>query len=171
MKFQLLIALSKLLNALPHRLRVGLGAALGAIWFHVLRFRRDVVLENLRTAFGSEKSEAELRKIAALNFRHYGLTLIEILQSISWKKEDYRRHIPAHGIEHLEKAIADGKGVYGLTMHLGNWEWVIGAVMSRGIPGDVVVKHSKNAALDRFLTHYRQNMGIGVFFESGTRNG
>lgn len=168
MKFKLLILLSRFLNRLPHRFRVALGASLGAIWFHLLRFRRGVVLENLRTAFGREKSEAEIREIARLNFRHYGLTLIEIAQSISWTQEDYRREVPAHGIENLRQALAKGRGVFGLTCHLGNWEWVIGAVMARGIPGDVVVKHSKNPSLDRFLTHYRENMGIGVFFESGT---
>jgi len=164
----LLTALSKFLNLWPHRGRVVLGAGLGWVWFNLLRFRRDTVLENLRLAFGDEKSEAEIKEIARKNFRHYGLTLVEILQSLTWTQEDYRQRVPAHGIEHLQAAIAKGKGVFGLTCHLGNWEWVIGAVMARGIPGDVVVKHSKNPSLDRLLTRYRQNMGIGVFFESGT---
>lgn len=168
MIFRLLIAFSKFLNFMPRSFRIALGSAVGWVWFHVVRFRREIVLENLRIAFGSEKSEAEIRALAARNFRHYGLTLVEIAQSVTWSKADYEREVPADGIEHLRQAIAKGHGVFGLNSHLGNWEWVIGSVMSRGIPGDVVVKRSKNPGLDRFLLNYRQNMGIGIFYESGT---
>ena len=28
------------------------------------------------------------------------------------------------GVEHLEKAIAEDKGVIVLTGHVGNWEWM-----------------------------------------------
>ncbi len=166
--FSLLILLSRFLGILPLGARRALGTGLGWIWFHCIRFRRQIVLENLRLAFGDEKSEQEVRAMAAHNFRHYALTCLEIVQSVTWRKEDYERNVPCEGIEHLVSALAKGNGVFGLNCHLGNWEWVIGSVMSRGIPGDVIVKHSKNASLDRFLLSYRQNMGIGVFYESGT---
>ncbi len=168
MKFQLLIFVSKCVNALPRSVRLALGSALGWIWFNVIRFRRDQVLVNLRLAFGEEKTESELRRIAARNFRHYGLTVMEVLQGLSWKQSDYAREVPVEGIENLRAALAKGRGVYGLNCHLGNWEWVIGSVMAQGIPGDVVVKHSKNPSVDAFLRWYRVNMGIGVFYESGT---
>jgi Kdo2-lipid IVA lauroyltransferase/acyltransferase len=166
--FRTLIFFSRLLGHLPHRARVWLGASLGWFWFHIVRFRRETVLENMRLAFGHEKSEKQLRELAAKNFRHYGLTCIEIIVSATWRKEDYLKNVPCEGMEHLERALAKGRGAYGLNCHLGNWEWVIGSLIARGIPGDVVVKHSKNPDLDRFLFWYRAKMGSGVFYESGS---
>lgn len=168
MKFQLLILTSRLLRLCPYRVQVAMGTALGWVWFYVLRFRREGVLENLRLALGNEKSEAEIQEIARKNFRHYGLTILEILRSLSWKKADYRREIPCEGIENIQAALAKGKGAYGLVCHLGNWEWIIGGILSRGIPADAVVKRSKSEVVDRFLKWYRENMGVGILYESGT---
>ena len=168
MIFRFLIVLSYMLNATPRFFRVWLGAFIGLVWFHVLRFRRNLVIENLQLAFGQEKSAREIQQIAKANFRHYGLTLVEIFQSICWKPQDYVRNIELRGAEHLWKALAKGKGAYTLNSHMGNWEWMIGIICGTGFVGHVVVKHSKSKAMDAFLLRYRENTGVGVLYESGT---
>jgi KDO2-lipid IV(A) lauroyltransferase len=163
-----LIVLSHAMNRTPRALRVALGKSIGWTWFHILRFRRGVVLENLRLAYGKEKTEAELQKIAAANFHHYGLLITEIIQSVTWKSADYARNIPFDGLENLKGALAKGQGAFVLSLHIGNWEWTMGALVANGIAADAVVKRSKNAAADKFLLDHRQNMGMGILFESGT---
>ncbi len=168
MKFRILILGSYFLRLFPRKLIIALGATIGWVWFYVFQFRRSQVLENLRLAFGEEKSESELQEIARKNFRHYGLVIVEVLQSLSWKKSKYQREISCDGIEHLQAALAKGQGAYGLVCHLGNWEWIIGGILSRGIPAEVVVKRSKSESIDVFLRWYRENMGVGILYESGS---
>jgi Kdo2-lipid IVA lauroyltransferase/acyltransferase len=163
-----LLGLSHIINWMPRSLRVALGSVLGWTWFNILRFRRQVVLDNMRLALGKEKTPAEITALASENFRHYGLLIVEYLQSLTWKSPDYFKNVPFDGVENLKSALAEGNGVYVLSLHLGNWEWVMGTLVAHGIPADAVVKRSKNAAADKIILEHRKNMGMGILFESGT---
>lgn len=153
---------------LPLRARLAVGDALGFVWFHVVRFRRAIVLDNLRIAFGDSLPPAELRRLAARNFRHYGRNLVEIFASLSWKTEDYVRQLRIEGLEHLEARMKEGKGGVLLASHLGNWELCVAAGAARGLPVDVVVKRAKNLAAERFLKTFRSRSGAGFLIEEGT---
>ncbi len=155
------------LRALPRVFRLGLGKAIGWFWFHILRFRRGLVLEHLRLAFGSEKSEADILRLASKNFENYGHILVEFLLSIGWSPQKVRENIPFDGLDHLQAALAKGKGVFALTLHLANWEWMAGSLASH-FPTEAVAKHTKNPAVDEFLLWQRNNMGLDILYESGT---
>ncbi len=171
MTHSFLRVLSYLINWMPRKVRVALGSSLGWFWFHVVRFRRQVVIDNIRLAYGAEKTPDQVHALAAENFRQYGLLIIEYLQSITWKSADYYKNVPFDGIENLKSALAEGNGVYVLSLHIGNWEWAMGILVAHGIPADAVVKRSKNPTADRILLEHRKNMGMGILFESGTAGG
>jgi lauroyl/myristoyl acyltransferase len=86
-----LLSLSWCLRALPYRWAMGLGAALGSFVFHVLGFRRRIVLDNLTIAFGASLSQSEIRRLAWRNYRHYGRLLVDFLLSLTWSADEYRR--------------------------------------------------------------------------------
>lgn len=164
----LLKILSRLLNALPRRAALGLGDAVGLLWFDVIRVRRAVALENLALAF-PEKSPEERVSIARRNFVHYGRNLIEILRTITWTPDDYRRNVTLHGLEeNVLPALRAGAGGIFLTSHLGNWEIAIAGGAVSGIPIDVVVKRARNRHVEAFLLWYRKKCGAGVLAEEGT---
>lgn len=164
----LLKSLSLGLDCLPDRLTRAMGDALGLMWFHLVRFRREVVLENLRASLGPEIDERRLGDIASRNFRHYGRTFFEVMRSIAWKPEEFRRRVDLVGMEHVEPYRVRGQGGFFLVSHTGNWEYAAPAGAARGLPVDIVVKRPANkwfAALFRWM---RERRKFGVFPEEGT---
>lgn len=49
-------------------------------------------------------------------------------------KKFINEHIEMRGIEYLDNAIKEDKGVIVLTGHVGNWEWMGAALASYGYP-------------------------------------
>src|SRR6185369_6348170 len=43
----------------------------GAVLYHLIPFRRGVMLENLRRAFGDQLDERQIRRLAQANYAHY----------------------------------------------------------------------------------------------------
>lgn len=166
--FGLLQIVSRAFRILPARIRLALGDAIGLFWFHVLRFRRGVVLENLTIAFGESLTLRQRVDLASRNYRHYGRNLMEILASLSWTRADYVRHLRVEGMEHIEPYRTSGRGGVLLASHLGNWELCIAAGSARGVPIDVIVKRAKNPTAERFLRAFRSRSGAGFLIEEGT---
>src|SRR5262245_55883621 len=68
-----------LLRALPYEAGEALMRLAGRGFFWISGSRRRIALENLRLAFGAEKSEEERRRIAIGSFEHAFLLLYEVL--------------------------------------------------------------------------------------------
>ncbi|NBT58458.1 hypothetical protein EBT16_06715, partial [bacterium] len=163
----LLLPLSFLLNAAPHRVKLFCGTLLGALFFHAFRFRRKVVLSNLELAFGKEKQPSELRKVARQNYNHYALVILEWIESFLWTADDFRTKTDLFW-EPIQKQMELNRGGILLTSHLGNWEFAIQAASAHGMPCDIIVKRQKTQFAQKFLTWFRTRFGARVIFESGT---
>lgn len=164
----LLYPISLILNLFPKKFLLCLTDCFGSVFFYAVGFRREVILNNLRLAFGSQKSEHELRQIAKRNYQHYAAVFIEMILSISWDADRYRREVIVDNWEKIEPIIKRGHGGFILTSHLGNWEYSIGGGAAHGVPLDVVVKQSRTKMVERFLQWYRRKTGAGIFLESNT---
>lgn len=164
----LLKILSRSLDLLPTRLLLSIGDIIGILWFHVVRFRRALVLENLRSALGPHVSEDRLCLIARENFKHYGRCFVEVLQSFAWETEDFRERVDLVGMEHLVPYRARGEGGFFLVSHTGNWEFGAPAGVSRGLDLDIVVKRPKSRLFARLFQSMREKRKYGVFPETGT---
>lgn len=166
MKFTLIKALSLLLNALPNRVVLLLGDALGLTWYFLIPIRKATVVGNLTTAFGDTKSPAEIRSLARRSFRHIGRIAFEAIRSIVWSKEDFRRNVPFEGLEHLQPYLDSKQGGFLVSLHLGCWELSPGAGSSQGVPVDVIAKYARQQGADPFLQWFRQRLGVNVIPET-----
>ena len=165
----ILWAISVLLRTFPYRWTSAAGALAGEFVFRVLRFRRNVVRENLQRAF-PQFSDSQILDVMAKNYRNYGRILSDFLISFSWKKEDYLKNVQVQGFEHVQAALAQGRGVYLLSCHMASWELAIGVVAASGLPLDVIVKKAKNEKVERLLQWYRKKTGAEIFWESGSHH-
>lgn len=160
--FTLLMMLYGLARPLPLPWLRGFGRGLGGFVWHVVRFRRAVVLDNLRHAFGGERNEKEIRQLAAAFYRNLGVTLMEFLAFPRFSRQQIVDLVDIEGAEYLQEIEDLGRGGLLVSGHFGNWELFGASVASRGIPISFVVKPQSNEDVDRVQNEIRHRAGIGT---------
>lgn len=143
----------------PRRLQLFIGACLGYLWFYVVRIRRKLVLEHIRKAF-PEKSEKEIKTIARKNFVNYGNSFIEFLQQPVMNQKLFNKMAYTEGFENYASALAQKKGVFILSLHLGNWEFMSTNASLMGIDIHVLTKKLKAGGLNEVWTKIRVAQGL-----------
>jgi KDO2-lipid IV(A) lauroyltransferase len=152
---------SGLLMLLPLKSAYFLAGATGGL-AHLLGFRRRIVLENLRTAFGAEMDEKELRKIAARSYQQIAMTFLELAIAPKLRRRIQNMLEPEQVIL-LQQLLARGKGLVAITGHLGNWELQgAGFVAALQLPLTVVARRQSNPSVDRYITERRNELGMEV---------
>lgn len=125
--------------------------------FSVLRLRRGLILKNLDIVFGSARTLSQKKRIGLLSIYHFILTSLELLASqdgMLSKKCEFVDMV------HLKEALAKGKGVYLLCIHMGSWE-AMGSALTKSIaPTHVVVKKVGGKALNQVVTELRIKNGF-----------
>ena len=111
-----------LLSLLPLQVLYLLGDFAYFILHYVMKYRRNVVMSNLKQAF-PEKTEEERARIAKQFYRNFTDTFIETIKFLSWSMEDVDRRLTID-LSGFEAAYACGKSVHGVGMHNFNWEFV-----------------------------------------------
>lgn len=143
---------------LPFPVQMKLGQALGLLSYYFARARRHICEVNLRLCF-PELSKSEQRQLVKRTFISNGIGLIEI--AISWYRnpEDYRHRVAVSGLENLEAAMAEGRGVLLLCAHFTTLE-IGGFLFTLFQNMDVTYRPNKNplfqaAMFNGRIRHYK----------------
>ena len=92
------------------------------ILYHVIRYRRRLVRENLTYSF-PEKSKKEIIKIEKAFYRNLCDIFIEAFKCLNLSDEELRRRVEITNCELVERIAGEGKNVFMLLGHCGCWEW------------------------------------------------
>lgn len=168
--FPLLKLLAWALAWLPRPFFLGLGGLLGRL-LAKLGFRTEIAAGNLRLAF-PDWSEEDRKDMLRKHYRHLGILFLEILRSFFRFDEFLRRNSDVEGEQNLREALAQGKGVFVMTAHLGNWELLSasGPILI-GTPVTMVTKQLKPAWLHRAVAVTRSLLGVHMACEPKTMQG
>jgi KDO2-lipid IV(A) lauroyltransferase len=126
--------------------------------YHVIRYRRKVVEENLRRAF-PEKPSRELKIIEKAFYRQFADLIIESLKMVSMSPQQLGKRIPILNPEILDKYRASGRSVVAVGAHYGNWEWTLGIVQHLNYKTIGVYKPLNNKRFDNFVNAMRSKFG------------
>lgn len=151
-------------GVLPRRVALGFGRALGWLWGVLDARHRAIAVANLRAAF-PDWDEARLDRTARRVYGHFGTMLIDILWLAHRTREEIVALVEITGREHVQEAIARGKGVIDCTAHIGNWEM---HGLGHGLlvePLGVVARPLDNPALDARLCAFRTRFGNSVIYK------
>ena len=149
-----------LFSALPFRVLYVLSDFNYLLMYHVWRYRRKVVRENLEKSF-PEKTEAERLQIERKFYRYLSDYMLEDLKLLHMSAEDLcQRMIYKNTEQYLELTEKYG-GIIVMIPHYANYEWLIGmgSVMK---PVDVpvqVYKPLKDKYLNELFKQIRSRFG------------
>jgi len=158
LSYLLLRLTCSILTLLPLGFSYSLARVLGNITYHLIRFRRQIVMDNLRIAFGSEMEEAKLEKIAAESYRQIAMSFIELLISPKLQKH-IQQIMKPKDFQLIQRLLQQGKGLITIQGHLGNWE-LLGAAAATALnePLTVAAVQQSNPYINRFITQRRNAM-------------
>jgi KDO2-lipid IV(A) lauroyltransferase len=135
---------------------------LGAVFFDVVKYRRDVALANLRQHLGNACPGRLYASIGRESLT--GLVgAIADLARLSLVTDKYiKANIETEGLEHLDRALAAGRGAVLVTGHFGSWE-LMGCVIARlGYPINFVVGVQRNLLVQHLMNDLRKSCGIKI---------
>ena len=95
---------------------------IGKLLYHLLPYRRALVLESMRRVFGDVVPEEEIKKLAQAYYGHYATFAKEFLTLKFMSKARRENYVRVENKESPLGAHAKGRGLLLLTGHFGNWE-------------------------------------------------
>lgn len=132
------------------------------LFYHVIRYRRKLILENLRNSFPG-KPEAEIASICRSFYRNLCDNILEALKGFTLSRKEIENRYRILPNEDLERVFSEGKSALGLTGHLANWEWgtyALGIYIEHKILG--VYKKIHHPQINQLLIRSRSKYNIDL---------
>lgn len=137
------------------------GNRLGGLWFLLMKRYRLVSIRNLTNAF-PEWGPEKVREVAKESCRQFARGGLEFFYLLHLSKEDLDKWITIDGTEHLDAALAKGRGVILITAHFGNWEVFARKIVLLGYPVNVIARDSDDPGMTGIGNAIRQGGGYHV---------
>ena len=117
-RYRVLRAAIRFIRLLPYSLALNVFRFLGMIAYLVDPFHRKIAGIQMRAALGLHNPWRIVLKV----FMNQGDILIDMIKYAYMSTEEIKAKIIVEGKEHLDEALARGKGLLLFTGHIGNWE-------------------------------------------------
>lgn len=159
----ILFAVVRVLSHLPARVLYVFADMLQWLMYSVIRYRRDVVIENISRSF-PQMSKADVLKTAKRFYRNFADVMVELMRLRTMTKEEAASVVTFKNIELLQSYFDQGRSVVAVSGHVGNWEWLGGMAFSVHTPFNVVVaaKPQKNTGFSDYILNIRRRFGADV---------
>lgn len=157
---------SRLMCVSPKFIRNLVAKFLGSVAvLAVPRWRMDMAEANIRECLGVGEERA--KQIAADSLHRFGRMVVEVMRFPLLNPQNIDQQVQVEGLEHLEAAYKQDKGVIMATGHYGNWELLGATVALHGYPMLSITRKQNNSYMDKFINEYRQMVGQKVAYNRG----
>lgn len=151
--------LLKAFSKLPLVVLYVLSDVIFVIAFYILRYRRRVVMENLRNSFPN-KTEHELKLIERTFYRSLCDYAAETLHLLTITKKELERRVVFTNADVIRKFTGKNQSVLILASHQFNWEWLLAAgCFSLPAPVDFVYQPQSSKVANDFSLAIRTRFG------------
>ena len=163
-------AVQSAVRAAPRGWGAALGGGLGRLFHRWDHRRRNTAMANVRAAL-PERTDDERRAVVASAFASVGRHVIELLRFDAMRVEDMMARVEFEGAEHVERAMAEGRGAMFFTGHFGFWELHVMAHAVRFEPIVMVARTLDNPRLEAMIERVRTRVGTRVVSRQGAVRG
>lgn len=149
-----------LITRLPHRWQIAIGRFFGVIVYKLSPKLRHIATVNLQLCF-PEFSQKQQTVLLKKNFQSLGIGIIET--AMAWWVSDKRLNkyctLDITGLEHVEKAFQNGKGIIILSPHFTCLE-MIGRMVGSRYPLAAMYRPHKNRLVAHIQERFRKTYAI-----------
>ena len=123
--------------------------------YHLLRYRRKVVRQNLSRSF-PDKDEKEIRRIERRFYQNLCDMFVETPKMLRMKSDGYQSRITYTNPEVAQRLYEQGKNVFFAIPHSGNWEW-FGKMIPQLTPHKAlaIYKRVKSPVFEQLMLYIR----------------
>lgn len=146
------------ISKLPFVLLYKVSDFLHIILFHLIGYRKKLVLQNLQLCF-PEKSHEELLTIRKNFYLHMCDLFLEMIKSMTMTNEQMKKHAVFHNTEVLDQYAEQNKSVVLLCGHYANYEWVLSLASHIKHEGFGIYSPLSNKYFDRLIKKIRKKNG------------
>jgi phosphatidylinositol dimannoside acyltransferase len=150
----------QLVRKLPAPLAFALGGVGGRVFLRLDRDRRDALTANLAQVLGPSAGPRELGRAVRRGFASYGRYWVEAFRLEDLTAASIRGRLRIEGREHIDTALAAGRGAIFASPHIGNWDAGGAWLAASGYPATAVVERLRPAELYERFAVYRRALGL-----------
>ncbi|MFC1549417.1 lysophospholipid acyltransferase family protein [Nitrospirota bacterium] len=155
---------------LPYSLSLRLGRILGNLGYFLFAKRRVIALENIKNALdkGTIQYTGGPEAMAREVFRNLGQWFVEIVKVLFGFGGNLVKRIRVEGLENLEVAPGDTRGILVVSAHVGNWELMVMSLTEKlGCTMHGLAKKQNNPYINDFIVKARQKYGTRILYKKG----
>lgn len=160
--YWLMVTGSLATRLLPLRVTYAIATALGDLVFYTWGEKRRAALANMRRVLGPDADPNAVWRTARQSYRNYVKYTVDFLRFPWLDQEDFRQRVTYEGKEHLDEALAGGKGVLFVGMHFGHFDWGAAAMAAYGYSVCGVVDTFEPPRLNEHIQRHREKVGVKV---------
>jgi lauroyl/myristoyl acyltransferase len=134
----------------------------GRLFYGLASRARATVAANQAQVLGRPAEDPLVRASTREAFALYGRYWFDTFHVVGWSDERVEDSFRFEGIEHVEKGLADGKGVIIALPHTGNWDVGGRAMCLRIGPVVSVAEHLKPERLFELFLEHRRQLGMEI---------
>lgn len=131
-------------------------------------WRKKTACANIQECLGVDEKRAT--QIAEDSTRRFGRMIVEVMRFPLLKPTNIDQLVKMEGLEHMEEAFSEGKGVIMVTGHFGNWELLGASLALHGYPILSIARKQNNSYMDKLINEFREMSGQKIAYNHGTND-
>ena len=143
----------------PPRLAYWLCSVIGGVVFALNHSVREAVMDNLRHVLPAS-TYRQRRKVARKIVRNVVKNYYDLIRLPRMKLRDLERTITIQGMEYLDDALAQGRGLIVTSGHIGNFSIVAQLAAARGYKVSIIAEDIEPPKLYDYVNTLRSRFGL-----------
>jgi Kdo2-lipid IVA lauroyltransferase/acyltransferase len=141
-------------SILPFRLLYAVSDLLYILMYHIFRYRKQTVQDNLRLVF-PEKSDLEIKTITKKFFHHFCDMILESIKSMNISLKSMKARYTFKNLDIIKDFEKQNKSIVLMCAHYGSWEWIFILQTYTSHRGYGIYKRLQNKYFDRLIKSIR----------------
>jgi len=158
-----LVTVSLIIKAIPDKGLYSFAEGISALGYRCAARQRKIALESLTIAFAGTKGAAEIDAIAQDCFTYMAKSAIEVMFLMD-KPQLMRSRISLEGKEHLDGALAKGKGVILVSAHFGNFPLLLARLALDGYKTSGIMRPMRDMRVEKIFLEKRNRYKVKTIY-------